>query len=83
MKQVKPEDCEALTSQLLDLTSTHEAHIGAGALICAMRAYGDALPGMRSALGRALLLMGGEFVSTAPLYVHQAENHPPAPTTLQ
>ena len=65
MPQVKPEDCELLASQLLDVTRIHDAHIGAGALIRALRAYGDALPEMRVALGRALLLLGGELVATS------------------
>lgn len=83
MKKVNPEECDALASKLLDLAKDHEAHIGIGAHIMALRAYGDALPGMRSAIGRALLLMGGEFVSSAPLYIPQAENLPPTSTTLQ
>ena len=83
MPQVNVKDCEALASRLLDVTGLHDAHIGAGALIRALRAYGDARPDLRFALGRALLLMGGEFVSTSAVTdIASTANRPPATPSI-
>ena len=86
MQEKNVQDCEAvdaLVSQLMTVVSKQQPSFAVVAFMGALTIYADSIPELRSTIGRMLLLMGGELISSTPLYMAQADCSPPVQTTLQ
>jgi|GEM_PF-2821158 hypothetical protein len=83
MKQAQSNELDEVVVHLMNAICQQETQIAVAALLGALRMYGDAFPELRTSIGRSLLMTGGSLICADPLYMPQAENHPPIPTTLQ